>query len=591
MYDLLVSGGLVYDGTGADPVRADVAVAGGRIAAIGDLAGAETKVTLDAGDRAVTPGFIDMHSHADCSAPMWPDMESLLGQGVTTCFAGHCGFGLAPISNGWLEMKFDQAAINRFLPEFMGGPIPDPQRVVDRGALAPVFREVYGEELDWTDYAGYMAHLDRVGIGCNLSAQVGQHQLRQEAMGGGINRPATEEEIKTMETLLSDALAAGAWGFSIGLDYRPGTYADSAELRRLMAVTARHDGVVTAHVQLRPNRGDQVCQGHTAIDGYREFLELGLETGARLHISHLINGCNPAEDDAVTAENAQKTLDLINSYRRRGGAVTWDTLPPSTIAMFHFPQLINYLRPYLDRCGGIAAFQQALRETNFGQLIAGEIRAGHHASQSVFSRIDPIQNPAWADKLTVLSTTVSEAAGKTLAELAQERGCDAVEVLLQMAADDPYARCGKGRRFDPVSFRVFEASGEVCYGTDNGCCNYGTIYREGPDLPFYVSTPSAFCGMIRCLEETTLPFAKCIHGLTGRAAEAAGYRDRGILAPGMAADLLVLDRQNLRSNFSEVEPQTMPSGLDYVVVNGQVAVDHGKFLHPRSGRTLRREGL
>ena len=74
-------------------------------------------------------------------------------------------------------------------------------------------------------------------------------------------------------------------------------------------------------------------------------------------------------------------------------------------------------------------------------------------------------------------------------------------------------------------------------------------------------------------------------------AEAAGYRDRGILAPGMAADLLVLDRQNLRSNFSEVEPQTMPSGLDYVVVNGQVAVDHGKFLHPRSGRTLRREGL
>ena len=162
-------------------------------------------------------------------------------------------------------------------------------------------------------------------------------------------------------------------------------------------------------------------------------------------------------------------------------------------------------------------------------------------------------------------------------------------VLLQMAADDPDARCGKGRRMDPVSFRVFEASGEVCYGTDNGCCNYGTIYREGPDLPFYASTPSAFCGMIRCLEETTLPFSRCVQGLTSQAALAAGYRDRGVLAPGMAADVLVLDRAVLRSNFSEAEPQTMPCGIDYVVVNGQVAVDHGRFLHPRSGKALRRE--
>lgn len=498
MYDLLIRGGTVCDGTGKEEYQADVAVRDGKICAVGQLQEAEAVRVLDASGRLVTPGFIDMHSHADCSVPMWPDMENLLGQGITTCFAGHCGFSIVPVSQYWLEMDFEQAAMNQMLPEFCGGPVPDPQRAVRTESFAPVFEETYGEKLDWGDFKSYIRHLQREGIGCNMSFQIGHSQLRQEAMGMEFNRTATEEELAAMEAMLEEAMKDGAWGLSIGLDYRPSTYADEKELLPLMKIVGMYGGVVTAHVQLRKMRAGKLVEGHQAMDGYREFLELGLKAGVHVHISHLMNGYEAAPGHPEQSrENAGKTIALIREYQEKGLTVTWDTLPYATVAMFHYPQLANYLRPYVDRCGGIHRFAKALKQTNYKEQVAEEIRAGKHASVSVFSKIDPVSHPDWDKKIRVEVCEEASFCHKTIRELSEEQKTDSVEMLLRILEADPETLVSRERRFDADTTAVFEQEEDVTFGTDNGCINYGVVYREKPDYPYYASTPSAFCSMIR----------------------------------------------------------------------------------------------
>ena len=591
MFDLLITGGLVYDGSGNAPVLTNIGIADGKIEALGVADTAEAHRKIDASGKCVTPGFIDMHSHADCSVPMWPDMENLLGQGITTCFAGHCSFSIFPVTKYWLEMDFEQAAMNQIIPEFPGGPIPDPQRAVYTEKLAPIFEKTYGEKLDWGDFKSFCEHLEKNGIGCNMSFQVGHSQLRQEAMGFSFNRRANEKEICEMERMLEREMQNGAMGLSIGLDYQPSTYADREELLRLMKIVARWKGVVTAHVQLQPMRAGVFCENHVAQDGYREFLELGLEVGVHVHISHLINGWRGAPKELEgknTRQTAIETIDLIREYQKKGVYVTWDTLPYSTVAMFHFPQLVNYFRPYVDRCGGISKFVNCLRETNYGELIAQEIEKGQHASQSIFSRIDPKKNPGWAEKMVIDQCQRTEWIGKSIPEIAGQIKEDPIRTLLSVIKEDPQTTVQKNRAFDKESYEIFEQEEDATIGTDNGCCNYGVVYREQPDYPYYASTPSAFCGMVRCLEDTHLSKEKIIARLTGNAAKAAGYQDRGLLKTGMAADVLIIDFQNLKSNFSESCPQTSPDGIEYVIVNGRIAVENKVHTHVRSGKVLRR---
>ena len=593
IYDTIIKNGLIYDGTGKAPYRGDIGIVNGKIAAIGKIekiSEMENTEVIDASGFSVTPGFIDMHSHADCSVPMWPDMENLLAQGITTVFAGHCGFGLAPVTKYWLEMDFDQAAMNQMMPQFSGGAIPDPQRAVKTEEFAPIFEQTYGESLDWGDYKGYVEHLRRVGIGCNLSANVGQHQLRQEAMGFSVNRAATETELQEMERLLTEAMEDGAWGFSIGLDYKPGAYANQEELLRLMRIASCYHGVVTAHVQLRNFREGKIQEGHLPIDGYREFLELGRKAGVHVHISHILNGwygyIKPEEAEKTTKD----TIALIREYQKKGLEVTWDILPWSNIAIFHYPQLANWLRPYVDRCGGIHAFADTVKHTNYGELIADEINQGNSLSRSVFSRIDPLQNPNWADSLCIASCKNSDYIGKKIPELAEQFQTDLVRTVIRLVSEDPETKITRSRKMDPDSYYVFEQEEDVTFGTDNAAINYGVCYREQPDFPYDESTPSAFSNMIRVIEDSRIqPFEKLIYHLTGCAAKAAGYQDRGTLEVGKAADILILDREHLASHYNEVEPQTKPDGIRRVLVNGKTAYADKKFTHIRSGQVLLRK--
>ena len=592
MLDLILQGGIVYDGTGSDGFTADMGIQGGFISAIGDLSGQAARSVVDARGRAITPGFIDMHSHADCSVPMWPDMESALGQGVTTCFAGHCGMGLAPVRHYWLEQCFDARAIDKIIPQFAGGPIPGVGRVVETARLRPAFREAYGEDLDWGSFGEYLAHLKRVGHGANLAINVGHSQLRQQVLGPSAERAATPEEIRRMVQELDRCFDEGAFGLSLGLDYTSSMYARPDELTALMEVARSHGAVVTAHMRTEPSMWTTGGSGFPLFDGFEEFLELGLATGARLHISHIytIADITPGKNSDLLAENAVRSaLALIDRYRSKGVEVTWDYLGTQPAACFFFPQLATRFRPYVDECGGKQAFARALSDPWYHKTVADEIRGGGHRAVSPFAALSKRAGARWGANLILSRCAEQRFVGRSIAEIAGELGLDCVDAALHIIQLDPETMCDRQRDTDPAAGHYYVLDEDMSFGTDNGAHNYDFIDQSGPDMPYVIGTPTEFGGMVEYFHTfRELPFQALVKRMTGNAAKALRLTDRGLIREGMRADLVVLNRKELRSNLNLAEPRTAPDGIDYVVVNGEIAVDHKKHLHPRTGQIISR---
>ena len=179
----------------------------------------------------------------------------------------------------------------------------------------------YGQGLDWTTYGQFLDHLRRVGLGANLAVVAGQAQIRLQAMGAGYRRDATEQEIAAMEDALSEAMDGGALGLSLGLDYEPGLFAGREELLRLMKLVAARGGIVTAHTRSR----SLPYYGHSQdfLDGLREFLDLGRESGARIHVSHIQSGytVTPALDGLIRSA-VSETLKELDRARQAGVNVT-----------------------------------------------------------------------------------------------------------------------------------------------------------------------------------------------------------------------------------------------------------------------------
>ncbi|MCI8538457.1 MAG: amidohydrolase family protein [Oscillospiraceae bacterium] len=588
MSALLIQNGAVVDGTGRLPYPADVLIHGGEITAVAPCmevpAGARV---IDAAGKLVTPGFINMHAHSDCSAAMYPDMESTLGQGITTEFAGHCGLGVAPVERYWLYMFPEKRAFTRVIPEPLGGINPYDAYYVPTSALRAPFETAYGQRLDWSSYGEFLDHLRQVGTGANLALVAGHAQIRLQAMGPDYRREATKEELRTMEAALNDAMDNGALGLSLGLDYEPGLFAGHGELVCLMKLVASRGGMVTAHTRSR----EHSYYGHSQcfLDGLKEFLSLGRESGARIHVSHIQNGYTVSpEHDGLIRAAVEQTLAELDRARQEGVNVTWDVIPKYAFGPFHYPMAASLFQPYVAACGGCKAFSEKLSIGSYRAGIAGEIRAGNHASKGLFTRFNPKSDPDWDTRQRFTRCTKANLAGKTIREAAD--GKDSLDFLLDVLAADPYAAViSLGRRPEHTPDRdAFVARPEATIGLDTWTLNYDAALSEG-DLPLECGSPATYAGMTVFLDTERakgVPIQTTIQKLTGNAAKALGLRRRGTVEPGKAADLLVIDWENFLPLEDLADPRHGPCGLDYVLVGGQVAVDHGVHTHVRSGSIL-----
>ena len=526
MTDLLITGALVIDGSGAPGYHADVAVDAGRIVAIGnDLPAADR--TIDADGLVLSPGFIDMHSHSDLQILVNPDHTAKVSQGVTLEVLGQDGLSFAPIN--------------------------DPTRAVVRRQIAGWNGEPDDFDFSWSTVSGYLDRLDE-GIACNAAYLVPQGTLRMMVVGTS-NRPATALELATMKQLLADGLRDGAVGMSSGLTYTPGMFASTDELVELCGVVAQYGGYYAPH---------QRSYGKGALEAYAEMVEVARRSGCALHLTHAVMNFAP------NAGRGVELVAMIDEALAAGVDLTTDTYPylpgATTLAA---------ILPSWSAEGGPDALLARLQDPAARSKITYELEQvgsdGCHGCVVEWDTIEigGVRNPLLAD-----------AVGHTVAELSKRSGTPAADIFFDMLVGDDLATSILQHVGHEENVRAIMQHPSHTGGSD------GILVGGKPHPRSWGTFPRYLAHYVR--ELGVLELADCIHHLTGRPARRLRLPDRGLVRAGYAADLVLFDADKIRDAATFPEPRQEAEGIPYVFVNGVPVIDdsHRTTAHP--GHAIRR---
>jgi N-acyl-D-amino-acid deacylase len=538
MYDLLVRNGKIIDGAGNPWYMGDVAVRRGRIARIARSIDDEAKRTLDASGLVVCPGFIDAHSHADFNTLVYRDMENVIHQGITTVMAGQCGSTPAPLS----EKSRAQA-----------------QRQVDVS-----LPEGYSLELTWSTFDEYLREEEKKDLGANVGHMVGHGAIRAAAIGLEARDP-TAAELETMRELTAEAMEAGAYGLSTGLIYPPGIYAKTPEIIELAKVAARYGGVYDSHI-----RGE----GRTLMKALSEAIEIGEKAGLPVQISH-----HKVASKSIWGHSVQ-TLKLFEEARARGVDVTVDQYPYKAGST----GLMTLLPPWVHDGGNEAALER-LRDPKLREKMRREIEKGIPGWENFAGEL------GW-ENVYVTSVKTDEnkpVEGMNMVEVKNHRGApDEFTALYQLLLEEEGTAGMIIFYGDEDDVKRIMQSPLHMVGTDAGCCTVEGPFCKGKPHPRHYGTyPKILGTYVR--EEKTLRLEEAVRKMTSFPAQRFGLLDRGLLRPGMWADLTVIDPATVAERSTYKDPHRFPSGIEYVVVNGKVAVDRGKYTGALAGRTLRKK--
>jgi N-acyl-D-amino-acid deacylase len=525
--ELLIAGGTLVDGTGAPGREASVVVEGGtlRVIEAGDPEppppGARA---IDARNRVVAPGFIDLHSHSGLMILADPLHEPKVRQGVTTEVIGVDGNSYAPFAT--------RADLQAFV-ELNAGLDGDP--TID---------------YDWDSVASYLGRFDRQ-VSVNIAYFIGNSALRIQAVGWN-DEPADDGARATMRSLLREGMTEGAFGISSGLDYPPGSYATTDELADLTREAGRNGGIYHTHVRYPLGDG--------FLDPFREAIEIGRRGEAPAHITHFYHRTTfpgPPED----------MLRLVDDARAEGLDVTFDAYP----AEWASTRLL-ILIPTWVQAGGPAATKERLADRPIRDRIRRELAergvlfAGAGGLRDV--RVGYLRRPENA-----------RWEGRTLGDVFDDTGKDPVDALcdLLLSEDLRPNEVTPGPHTDGIRRFLRHPIGMV--GTDS------TFVGDKPSPRTYGSFPRILGQFVR--DEAILGLEEAIRRMTSAPAARLGLRDRGVIRDGAVADLVVLDPATVRSNATYDEPRRYPDGIEHVIVGGELVVDGGRHTGATPGRALR----
>ena len=529
MFDTLIRGGTVVDGTGAPGVVTDIGIRDARVQAVGPLASSPTAETLDATGLVVSPGFIDMHTHSDLSLMGDPCGHSKIRQGVTTELVGHCGVSPFPIPANSASSP-------------------------GRAAHSPILGDP-----DWTDLEGYASRIAHQGSAINIAPLVGHGSVREAVMGYD-DRPPTPEELRQMGDLVARAMDQGAFGLSAGLTLAPGRYADLDELVSLCRIVADQRGIFDVH-------GRFWAGWH--FRGASEAIDIGRRAGLPVQIAHL------AIIDSRRWRQAERLTDVIDEGVRSGVDVTFDVYPYTAAG-----SPLSQLLPGWVQEGGLGCMLDRLRDPQAFQRALDDVRLGW------------FKGLPWAwDTLVVASPGSCGGrswTGRSIEQLAVEWGVEPAVALLQLVerSEDGIHAVMHNRIEEDMQH--FLRHGLSMVGSDGNAIAIDGPHADALVHPRYYGAHARVLGRyVRDLQVLTLEEA--VHKMTGRPAARLGLTDRGRVAPGSVADLALFRPGRIADQATFEAPHQYAVGVPHVMVGGEWVIRDGEHTGALPTGVIRQE--
>jgi N-acyl-D-amino-acid deacylase len=528
-YDVVIRNGHIVDGTGSPWYAGDVAIKNGRIAALGDLAGAKARKTIDARGMVVAPGFIDMLGQSELSILVNPHLPSKIYQGITTEVTGEGG-SIAPLTPAIIQADH-------------------------------VTYQHYGITPDWRTFREYFARLRKQGMGINLASYVGATQVRRAVIGED-NRAPTPAELERMKALVREAMQDGAVGLSTSLQYAPAPYASTEELIALASEAAKFGGTYASHIR---NEGDAI---DTALD---EAFRIGREAHIPVEIWHL---------KAAGRANWGRMPEIvarIEKARQSGIDVAADTYA-YTAAFNTFSAII----PPWAHEGGDKKLIERLKDPALRARIRKEMETPSSEWNNEWQQVTgpeafivgAVQNP----KLVPLQ-------GKTIAEIAKLWNKDPIDTVFDLLVED--------QAFTSVAFFIMAEPDvatalrqpwvSVC-NDSQGTSPDGLLGREHPHPRAYGAFPHVLRKYVR--EDKVLSLEDAIRKFSALPAQRMRLGDRGVLKIGMWADVVVFDPEQVRDLATFDKPNQLSAGMRFVLVNGVPVIEEGRTTNALPGKVL-----
>ena len=532
-FDVIIRGGTVYDGTGAAPRQADVAIRGDRIAAIGDLNTARARTIVDAKGLAVAPGFINMLSWSTESLIQDGRSQSEIRQGVTTEIMGE-GESMGPVNDRVREHMLRAQTDIKY-------------------------------DIKWNTLAEYLQYLEKRGISCNVASFLGATTVREYVIGFEDKAP-TPEQLDQMRELVRKEMEAGALGIGTSLIYPPAFYASTDELIELCKVAAKYQGKYISHMR---------SEGNQLIEALDELLRIAREANIPAELYHI---------KAAGQENWSKEDELLPRIERaqKEGLNVRANMYTSTAAGTGLDACL----PPWSEDGGYPALFKRLRDPATREKIKAEVKIDSDKWENLYLAAGS------PDKILLVgfkSDKLKPLTGKTLAEVAKMRGKDPIDTMMDLIAEDE-------SRIGTIYFVMSEdnvkkevAKAWISFGSDEA--------SQAPEPPFTKSNPHprAYGNFARVLgkyvrDEKVIPMKEAIHRLSGLPATNLGLDHRGFVKEGMFADVVVFDPATITDRATFEKPHQYAVGVKHVFVNGVQVIKDGEHTGAKPGRALWGQG-
>jgi N-acyl-D-aspartate/D-glutamate deacylase len=529
-FDALITNATVVDGTNSPRYQADVGLNDGKIEAIGSLGDAEAARKIDATGLVLAPGFIDMHTHSDLSLLDDPGGQSMAYQGVTTQVTGNCSYSPFP----------------------MGDLAPEEMRRV----IGEIFET--RQEWRWSTLDGWANLMESQGVSINVAPQVGNTPLRAAA-GALDNRPATPDELDVMKRLLAETMEQGAFSFTTGLSLAPSGYAPTEEIAALAEVAASYGGFYATHARVLPGWHVKMVE---------EAVEIGRLANIPVQFSHM------AIVDRRYYGHGPEIVDVIDRARDEGIDITYDMYPYTAAGAG-----LNQLVPLWMQEGGIPKFMERLRDTSLRKRAIEEMKAGREGGIPPLWHIHVISNTNTEENRGLI--------GHNLDEIAGMRGVETAEAVLQLIEEEDDGVMAVVHNRVESDIRFFMSHPQAMIGSDGNAVSPDGLYKNFKPHPrFYGPYPRILGRYVR-EQPAVLTLEEAIYKMAGFPAKRMGFKDRGHVKEGLAADLVLFDPETVIDNATFEEPHQYPTGIPYVFVAGEPVIDKGKHTGVRPGKVLR----